>query len=165
MSNKAISVYAEAIKRQHEEAQEPSPPRAMPSQQSPTISSSSKRETHSQPAKLSAGTPNNSPQHEKDKTLQQERNLQANNQASKLASKQAFIHSFLEQKATDTVTFRFPRDLLEKLEEVHYLVRKRSGSKITRNSIIVASLAASLWDLEKDHDDSMVHKLLGEKQA
>src|SRR5258706_13495562 len=49
--------------------------------------------------------------------------LQVNKQVSKLASKQAYLQSILELKATNTATFRFPPELLDKLEEVHYSTR------------------------------------------
>lgn len=89
--------------------------------------------------------------------------LQASNIASKQTSLLAAVRAIGDLKATNAATFRFPPDLLDKLEEVEYRLRKNHKIKVTKNALIVGSLAFLLLEYEEKDIESVLYQyLLGE---
>jgi hypothetical protein len=94
--------------------------------------------------------------------------LQANKQVSKQTSKQKSLQtslqesmqSLLSEKATKPATFRYPLDLLEKLEDVLHVARKEYRRKLTKNEIAVAALLFLLLDFEAYGQESVLYQLL-----
>jgi hypothetical protein len=92
---------------------------------------------------------------------------QASLQASNVASKQANLLAKMKEmgrlKATNAATFRFPPDLLEKLEEIEYQLRKEHKIKATKNIIVVGALAMLLYEFEDKATESNLYRyLMGE---
>jgi len=92
---------------------------------------------------------------------------QASLQASNVASKQANLLAKMKEmgrlKATNAATFRFPPDLLEKLEEIEYQLRKEHKIKATKNVIVVGALAMLLYEFEDKATESNLYRyLMGE---
>jgi hypothetical protein len=92
---------------------------------------------------------------------------QASLQASNIANKQASLLAKMKEmgrlKATNAATFRFPPDLLEKLEEIEYQLRKEHKIKATKNIIVVGALAMLLYEFEdKATESSLYQYLMGE---
>lgn len=89
--------------------------------------------------------------------------LQASNIASKQASLLAKISEIGHLKATNAATFRFPAELLDKLEEVEYRFRQEHKLKTTKNAIVVGSLAFLLVEYEEKKTQSILYRyLMGE---
>ena len=94
--------------------------------------------------------------------------MQANKQESKLANKQtskhesmqAIMHAYLNEKVDDIATFRYPVELLEKLEDIIHQVRKDHHRKVTKQAVAVAALAFLLTDFETFGEESMLYRLL-----
>lgn len=134
MSNKAVSVYAEAMKRQKQQEKSPT-------KQDTYIFSNKKQKTEEQiPGKKDRKT-----------EVLQDR---------KTDRFVAFVSRFLTTKSIVHTTFRYPTELLEKLDQVQYEIKTRHKKKITKNSILVAALAYMLWDLEELGQESILYKLL-----
>jgi hypothetical protein len=70
----------------------------------------------------------------------------------------AAIQPYLDLKASNTVSFRYPDTLLEWLEESLYRLKKEYGQKLTKNAILVAALAFALWDLEQNGRASFLYQ-------
>jgi hypothetical protein len=70
----------------------------------------------------------------------------------------ACIQPYLDLKASNTVSFRYPDTLLEWLEETLYALKKEHGKKLTKNSILVAALAFTLWDLKQNDQASFLYQ-------
>ena len=73
---------------------------------------------------------------------------------------QAIMHAYLNEKVDDIATFRYPVDLLEKLEDVIHQVRKDHHRKVTKQAVAVAALAFLLTDFETFGEESMLYRLL-----
>ena len=73
---------------------------------------------------------------------------------------QASMHAYLNEKVDDIATFRYPVDLLEKLEDVIHQVRKEHQRKVTKQAVAVAALAFLLTDFETFGEESMLYRLL-----
>ncbi len=76
----------------------------------------------------------------------------------KQASFLADIQPYLDLRASNTVSFRYPDVLLEWLEESLYQLKKEHGKKLTKNAILVAALAFVLWDLEHNGQASFLYQ-------
>ena len=91
-------------------------------------------------------------------------NKSASIHASKLASLQTSIYTnlqaLLEQRATETATFRYPVGLLEQLEDAVFTSRKKHGFKLVRNSVAVLGIAYLLQDFEENGEESLMCKYL-----
>ena len=72
----------------------------------------------------------------------------------------AYMHSVLNQRATWSYSFRYPPELLEKLEEVLDQIKERYKTKLPKNQAGVAALAFLLRDFEINGEDSLLYKLL-----
>ena len=83
-------------------------------------------------------------------------NMHATIQASMLANMQPY----LSEKATNTFAFRYPPDLLEKMADVLYQIRKQHHRKLTKNAIAVAALTFLLTDFEIYGEESVLYQLL-----
>ena len=140
MTNKAISVYAEALKRQKEEEGK------QPSLRSPTRE---QKDGEEKEGKV-----------ERNKSVLQERQKDRKTDFA-LPS----ISRTLEMKAAVHTTFRYPQDLLDKLDEAQYQVWRRYKKKITKNAILVAALAYFLGHFEAKGKESELHKELIEEHT
>jgi len=80
----------------------------------------------------------------------------ARKQESKIERKQDFLRNWLDMKAAETTSFRYPPELLEKLNEVQYQLKSRHKAKATKNAILIAALAYIVWDFEKQGSDSIL---------
>ena len=87
----------------------------------------------------------------------------ARKQESKIARKQDFLQGWLEMKASDTTSFRYPSELLERLNEVQYQLKSRHKAKVTKNDILIAALAYVVWDFEQNGQDSILVESLTAK--
>ena len=96
---------------------------------------------------------------ESKQTSKQESKL-ANKQTSKHESMQAIMQAYLNEKVDDIATYRYPVDLLEKLEDVIHQVRKEHHRKVTKQAVAVAALAFLLTDFETFGEESMLYRLL-----
>lgn len=97
-------------------------------------------------------------------SLESRADTKASLQASNIASKQTSLLAKMKDtgrlKATNAATFRFPPDLLEKLEEVEYQLRKHHKIKATKNIILVGALAMLLYEFEENHTESTLYQYL-----
>ena len=73
---------------------------------------------------------------------------------------QANVQAYLSEKVDDIATFRYPVDLLEKLEDVIHQVRKQHHRKVTKQAVAVAALAFLLTDFEEYGEESVLYQLL-----
>ena len=140
MSNKAISVYATALKRHKDENRKHSP---------------------SQPPR----TVKQGGQASKDKIERKKSVLQERQKDRQTGGGLSSIAQALRMKATVHTTFRYPQDLLDSLEEVQYQLRRRYKKKITKNAILVAALAHFLWNFEASGKESGLFKGLIDTNA
>lgn len=69
-----------------------------------------------------------------------------------------FLRPLLEMKAVRPLSFRYPHELIEQIEEIKYAIRKRHGKKVTKNAILITALAFILWDYEQHGKDSTLFK-------
>jgi hypothetical protein len=90
-------------------------------------------------------------------------NLQASNIANKQASLLAKMKDLGRLKATNAATFRFPPELLEKLEEIEYRLRKDHKIKATKNIILVGALAMLLCEFEEKATHSSLYQFLSQE--
>jgi len=108
-------------------------------------------------------------QPEEDASLQANKQaiLQTSKQVSNVASKQASLLAKLQElrhlKASNAATFRFPLEILEKLEEIEFHIRKTYKIKVTKNTIVVAALALLLFEFDDHQLDSSLYKYLKEQ--
>lgn len=93
----------------------------------------------------------------------QNESKQASNIASKQASLLAKMRDLGRLKATNAATFRFPPDLLEKLEEIEYRLRKDHKIKATKNIIVVGALAMLLCEFEENATESSLYQFLSQE--
>jgi hypothetical protein len=94
------------------------------------------------------------------KHVSKKANKQTSLQTRKHASMQANVQAYLSEKVDDIATFRYPVDLLEKLEDVIHQVRKQHHRKVTKQAVAVAALAFLLTDFEEYGEESVLYQLL-----
>jgi len=87
-------------------------------------------------------------------------NLQTSKQTSLQTNMQASMQSLLNEKATKPATYRYPLDLLERLDDALHMVRKDYRRKLTKNEIAVAALLFLLVDFETYGQESVLYQLL-----
>ena len=92
-------------------------------------------------------------------------NMQTSLQTRKHASMQANVQAYLNEKVDDAATFRYPVDLLEKLEDVIHQIRKQHHRKVTKQAVAVAALAFLLTDFEEYGEESVLYQLLIEPDS
>jgi hypothetical protein len=85
--------------------------------------------------------------------------------SSKNARMQDFVAAFLAMKNTKNTNFRYPPELLEKIEDLEYEVKKRTGKKLKTTDILVCAVGYLIWDYEQHGADSIVERLLVEQNA
>lgn len=104
---------------------------------------------------------------EPEENASKQANKQAMLQASNVASKQASLLAKLQElrhlKASNAATFRFPLEILEKLEEIEFHIRKTYKIKVTKNTIVVTALALLLFEFDDHQLDSSLYKYLKEQ--
>lgn len=71
-----------------------------------------------------------------------------------------FIRTYLEPKPVTHTTFRYPVELLERLDELQYRVKRAYKTKVTKTSVLVTALAYIIWDFEQNGRDSVLYKAM-----
>jgi hypothetical protein len=79
---------------------------------------------------------------------------QGNLQTRKLTSLQAYMAANLDEKATAVGSFRMSVALLDKLDDVQHLLKKRFKIRLTKKQIVAMALAFAFWDLEQKGKES-----------
>ena len=92
-----------------------------------------------------------------------EKKVRASVHARKHVSMQVYMRAIIEDKATNSFTFRYPPEVLNKLEEIIHQVWGKHSVKLTKNSIAVTGLGYLLWDFEENGNESILYKLLVKK--
>ena len=77
---------------------------------------------------------------------------------------QATMRALLNEKATKAATFRYPLELLEKLEDALHTARKGYRHKLTKNEVAVTALLFLLLDFETYGRESVLYQVLIEKE-
>lgn len=146
-----------------EEQHSPTPPENASNQAAGTVPSAKPQK---QPPAKKKTTPPKSK-----KSFKQERkieNKKVSNEESLQESKEEmlldFIRPYLALKAAHTVSFRYPAELLERLEEMQYKMKKQYGMKVTKNAILVAALAHIIWDFEQHGEASFLCRQLRDRR-
>ena len=93
----------------------------------------------------------------------EDKRVRASVRARKHVSMQAYMRAIIEDKATNSFTFRYPPEVLNKLEEIIHKVWGKHRVKLTKNSMAVIGLAYLLWDFEENGKVSILYKLLVKK--
>ncbi|MCB8944353.1 MAG: hypothetical protein H6658_11440 [Ardenticatenaceae bacterium] len=73
------------------------------------------------------------------------------------------IQPYLDLRAANKVSLRYPDTLIAWLEEALYQLKKSSHQKLTKNAILVAALAYVLWDLEQYGQASFLYRLFSQE--
>jgi hypothetical protein len=76
----------------------------------------------------------------------------------------AYMHETLTKKASYSYAFRYPPELLEKLDEMLEKVKALYKLKLPKNPIAVLALAYFLWDFEEHQEESLFYKFLLKKE-
>lgn len=105
-------------------------------------------------------TPENRGEVSSEETKDKEGNLLASKLASLQANMQTSMQAFLRERASYTVAFRYPPELVEKLEDTLHLIKKQHKAKLTKNSVAVAAMVFLLTDYELNGAKSMLYQLL-----
>ena len=71
-----------------------------------------------------------------------------------------YLLAFLEAKATQKTTLRYPQSLMDEIDEVLYQIKKTHGVVISKNAIFVLSLAYVLADFKRHASHSLLFKEL-----
>ncbi|MBZ0320115.1 MAG: hypothetical protein K8L91_27125 [Anaerolineae bacterium] len=80
--------------------------------------------------------------------------------SSKNARMQDFIGTLLALKNTKNTNFRYPPELLEKIDDLEYEVKKRTGKKLKTTDILVCAVGYLIWDYEQHGADSILERNL-----
>lgn len=83
---------------------------------------------------------------------------QSNKQENKLTNLHDYMQSFLRQKPSAIATFRLSPILLEKLDEVQYVAKKRHKIKLTKYLLVTVALAVLFWDYEQKGRESHLYR-------
>ncbi len=141
MSNKAISVYAQAIQRQQEEQR-------TQNQVSPaTPDADERRARHASPARPeSTAIPASDARH----AIHASRDLQFQD------TLEAFITDILDKKSSQAAYFRCPPELNAALDHVLPHTEIQSGVRISKTRLFVFALAYILWDFHHNGPQSQL---------
>ncbi|MBZ0317879.1 MAG: hypothetical protein K8L91_15770 [Anaerolineae bacterium] len=80
--------------------------------------------------------------------------------SSKNARMQDFIGTLLALKNTKNTNFRYPPELLEKIDDLEYEVKKRTGKKLKTTDVLVCAVGYLIWDYEQHGTDSILERNL-----
>jgi hypothetical protein len=89
-----------------------------------------------------------------DKLTNLQADKQGNLQTRKLTNLQTYIAANLDEKATAVGSFRMSLALLDKLDDVQHLLKKRFKIRLTKKQIVAMALAFAFWDLEQKGEKS-----------
>ena len=59
------------------------------------------------------------------------------------------MDGILDEKATDVGSFRMSVALLDKIDDVQHLLKKRFKIRLNKKEIVAMALAFAFWDLER----------------
>lgn len=79
-------------------------------------------------------------------------------------SAQDYLTAFLDMKATNKTTLRYPQSLMSELDEVIYQIKKTYGVTLSKNEFFVLALTHMLHDFKTNAAHSLVYKTLIEKK-
>lgn len=82
------------------------------------------------------------------------------NTARQLDSTHTYVAAFLQNKATNKTTLRYPPTLMAELEEVLYQIKRTHGTALSKNEVFVLALAQALWDFKHNATRSLVFQEL-----
>lgn len=71
-----------------------------------------------------------------------------------------YLASFLEAKATNKTTLRYPPALMAEIDEVIYQIKRTHGVNLSKNSVFILALASVLYDFKHDASRSLLFKEL-----
>ena len=86
--------------------------------------------------------------------------LQEGNLASKKARLQDAVKFYLALKNTKNTNFRYPVELVERLEDVEYQMRKHSGKRVKKTDLAISAIAYLIWDYEQRGEGSELYRIL-----
>ncbi len=72
----------------------------------------------------------------------------------------AYMQSVLAQRATWAFSFRYPPELLEKLETMLDQIKEKYKTKLAKNTVAVTAMAFLLKDFETNGEESILYKEL-----
>jgi hypothetical protein len=79
-------------------------------------------------------------------------------------STQEYIATFLDVRATNKTTLRYPHSLMSELDDVLYQTKKTYGITLSKNEIFVFALAYVLYDFKRNATRSGLYKMLLDKE-
>ncbi len=91
--------------------------------------------------------------------------LPATRQPDNQATNPGYMRSVLESRSLKPLTLRFPPELWEKLDEVLYYIKRRFKRKLTKNEVIMLSVALLLKDFDERDLESELYQLLVVKRG
>jgi hypothetical protein len=75
-----------------------------------------------------------------------------------------YVRTFLETRATNKTTLRYPESLMSELDEVIYQIKKTYKQTLSKNEIFVLALAYLMFDFKRNATRSLVFKELIEDE-
>ena len=84
-----------------------------------------------------------------DKLTNLQPDKQASLQTSKLTNLQTYMAKYLDEKAMGVGSFRMSVTLLDKIDDVQYLLKKRFKIRLDKKQIVAMALVFTFWDLER----------------
>jgi hypothetical protein len=75
------------------------------------------------------------------------------------------IHALLHEKGTQKTTVRLPDELLNKLDETLYTIRRQHHTRLSMNAVFVAALASFCAEFAAQGTESPLYKLLTENPS
>lgn len=80
--------------------------------------------------------------------------------ARQLDSPPDYVTAFLQAKAINKTTLRYPPSLMGELEDVLYQIKKTHGVALSKNEVFVLALAHILWDFKHNASRSLLFQKL-----
>lgn len=71
-----------------------------------------------------------------------------------------YVSAFLQAKAINKTTLRYPPSLMGELEDVLYQIKKTHGTALSKNEVFVLALAHILWDFKQNASRSLLFQKL-----
>ena len=71
-----------------------------------------------------------------------------------------FVSAYLELKNDTLIGFRYPQVILDQLDELAFELKKKSGKRVPRTTVLVTAIAFLLWDYQKNGDNSTLSQVI-----
>ena len=72
-------------------------------------------------------------------------------------STQEYVSTFLQAKATNKTTLRYPQSLMSEIDDVIYQIRKTYGVSLSKNEVFILALASILQDFKRNASRSLIY--------